>query len=119
LRSLVCVESTRYDLTTGTTSIEKRYFISSLPGTDAAGMLAAIRGHWKIENQLHWSLDINYREDECRIRQGHAPEHFSRLKRLSQNMLKMDKSTRAGIHSKRLRCGWDHDYLLKILATDF
>jgi predicted transposase YbfD/YdcC len=119
LRSLVCVESTRHDLTTGTTSIEKRYFISSLPGADAAGMQAATRGHWKIENKLHWSLDINYREDECRIRKGHAPENFSRLKRLSQNMLKMDKSTKVGIHSKRLRCGWDHDYLLKILATAF
>lgn len=119
LRSLVCVESTRHDLTSGKTSVEKRYFISSLPGTDAAGMLAAIRGHWEIENKLHWSLDINYREDECRIRKGHAPENFSRLKRLSQNILKMDKSTNAGIHSKRLRCAWDHAYLLNILTSAF
>jgi len=79
-------------------------------------MLAATRGHWGVENQMHWCLDMSFREDESRIRSGHAAENFSRLRRLAINLLKAETSIKAGLAGKRLTCGWDHDYLLKVLA---
>lgn len=115
LRSVVVVESTR--CIGIETSTERRYYISSLDGTDAARFAAAIRGHWGIENQLHWTLDMAFREDDCRIRSGHAAENFSRLRRIALNLLKSDKTIRVGLKAKRLRAGWDHDYLLKVLQV--
>lgn len=115
LRSFVAVESTR---TLGAiTTTERRYYISSLSGTDAAALARAVRGHWGIENQLHWALDMAFREDESRIRRGHSAENFSRLRRIALNLLKKEKSIRVGIKAKRLRAGWDHDYLLRVIQT--
>jgi predicted transposase YbfD/YdcC len=114
LRSLIRVRAKR---TVGDqTTEEDHYYISSLPANDPAALLAYIRGHWGIENNVHWSLDINFREDDCRIRQGHAAENFSRLNRLALNLLTAEKTNAVGIKTKRLCCGWDHDYLLKVLA---
>jgi len=115
LRSFAVVESTRMIGTKTTT--ERRYYISSLSGTDAAEMARAVRGHWRIENQLHWSLDMAFREDECRIRRGRGAENFSRLRRIALNLLKKEKTLRIGIKAKRLRAGWDHDYLLRVIQT--
>jgi predicted transposase YbfD/YdcC len=114
LRSLIRVQAKR--ILHGQTSQEYRYYISSLPAHDAAKLLDYIRGHWGIENRLHWSLDVNFREDDRRIRQGHGAENFSRLSRIALNLLKAETTCKVGIKSKRLRCGWDHDYLLKVLT---
>jgi predicted transposase YbfD/YdcC len=95
---------------------ERRYFISSLGGLDAARVAAAVRGHWSVENNLHWQLDVSFREDDRRIRKGHGAENFSRLCRIALNLLKIDKSLKAGIQSKRLNAGWDHDYLLRLIS---
>jgi predicted transposase YbfD/YdcC len=114
LRSLIRVQAKR---TIGEeTSAEHRYYISDLPPDNASQLLAYIRGHWGVENTLHWSLDINFREDERRIRQGHAAENFARLSRIALNLLKAEKTNDGGIKTKRLCCGWDHDYLLKVLT---
>jgi predicted transposase YbfD/YdcC len=114
LHSLIRVQAKR---TVGQeTSTEYRYYISDLSLSDAPGLLAYIRGHWGIENNVHWSLDLNFREDERRIRQGHAAENFSRLSRLALNLLQAETTLKVGIHTKRLCCGWDHDYLLKVLT---
>ena len=115
LKSVAVVECTR-QVMGGKTSTERRYYISSLPGDNAAAMLAAVRGHWGVENSVHWCLDVSFREDECRIRTGHAAENFSRLRRLSLNLLKADTTVKVGIATKRLNCGWDSNYLLKVLA---
>lgn len=104
LRSIAVVESIRRIGVEEST--ERRYYISSLDGTDAAHIAAAIRGHWGIENQLHWTLDMAFREDECRIRSGHAAENFSRLRRIALNLLKSEKTLRIGLKVKRLRAGW-------------
>ena len=114
LRSLIRVQAKR--TVRSETSDEYRYYITDLPADNASGLLAYIRGHWGIENTLHWSLDINFREDERRIRQGHAAENFARLSRIALNLLKAEKTNDGGIKTKRLCCGWDHDYLLKVLT---
>ena len=115
LRSIAVVESQRELL--GQTSGERRYYISSLSGTDAQAMAAAIRGHWGIENRLHWQLDVSFNEDQCRVRKGHAAENLSRLRRMALNLLKQEKSVKVGIKAKRLKAGWNHDYLLKVLQV--
>lgn len=115
LASLAMVESTRE--TKGEKVIHRRYYISSLKGTDAAAMAQHIRGHWSVENNLHWQLDVSFREDERRIRKGYAAENFSRLCRIALNRLKSDKTAKVGIKTKRLKAGWDDYYLFKLLTT--
>lgn len=95
---------------------ERRYYISSIGALDAQRMLERIRGHWGVENSLHWRLDVSFDEDRRRIRSGHSAENFSRLSRIALNLLKRERTNPHGIKTKRLRCGWDHDYLLKVLT---
>jgi len=116
LRSLARVEARR--TVNGKTSREFRYYISTLDGQDPTRMLELARGHWGVENSLHWSLDVSFREDDCRIRQGHAAENFSRLNRIALNLLKAETQQKVGIKTKRLCAGWDHDYLLKLLTRE-
>ncbi len=86
LHSVVCVERRRQ--IGDEVSLERHYYISSLPGRNAAEMSRKIRLHWGVENRLHWCLDVQMNEDACRIRQGHAAENFSRLRRMALNQLK-------------------------------
>jgi len=115
LASLILVESTR-EVETEKEAF-RRYYISSLKGTDATAMARHIRGHWSVENNLHWQLDVSFREDERRIRKGYAAENFSRLCRIALNRLKSDKTAKVGIKTKRLKAGWDEYYLFKLLTT--
>jgi len=118
LRSLIVVESTRQVNGNERPSVERHYYISSLDRRTKAKRLAEyIRGHWSVENNLHWQLDVSFREDERRIRKGHGAENFSRLCRMALNMLKNETSQKTGIAIKRLSCGWDNDYLLKVLQA--
>jgi len=115
VNSFVCVESRR-DVA-GKTSTERRYYLSSLDGRDAQAMLKAVRSHWGIENRLHWSLDVTFHEDACRVRVGHSAEHLARFRRLALSLLKQENTFKAGLKRKRLRCALDHNYLLRVLAT--
>jgi predicted transposase YbfD/YdcC len=94
---------------------ERRYFISSLPGTNPQAIAQAVRNHWRVENSLHWSLDVTFHEDQSRIRKGHAAENFSRLRRIALNLLKQNTTLKRGIKTKRLKAGWDEQYLCQIL----
>jgi predicted transposase YbfD/YdcC len=113
LRSLIRVQCQRN--VRGETSSEYHYYISSLSADDPEKLLRYIRGHWSVENKLHWSLDISFGDDDRRSRTGYGAENASRLARIALNALKSEKTLKASIKSKRLYCGWDHDYLLKVL----
>lgn len=114
LAAVVLVEATRR--INGKTSTERRYYIASNPTATARQAAESIRGHWGIENQLHWNLDMSFDEDQSRIRKDHAAENFSRLRRIGLNLLGRETSQKVGIKSKRLLAGWDHDYLLGLLT---
>ncbi|MHC4260517.1 MAG: ISAs1 family transposase [Planctomycetota bacterium] len=98
------------------TSVEYRYYISSLPG-DPQHLLQIIRQHWGIENKLHWVLDVAFGEDLCRVRRGYGPQNFAVLRHIALNLLKQEFSDKRGIHNKRLRAGWDEAYLELVLAS--
>ncbi len=113
LKSIIMVESVREVIGQAATT-ERRYFISSL-ASDAKEALRCVRGHWAIENSLHWVLDVAFREDACRIREKNAAENMAMLRHLVLNLLKQEKSCKRGIKTKRLKAGWDESYLLKVL----
>lgn len=100
----------------GAVSEETRYYLSTLPG-DARQFAEAVREHWGIENVEHWVLDIAFREDESRVRVGHAAQNFGVLRRLALNLLRHETTAKVGIKARRLKAGWDEQYLLRILFS--
>lgn len=112
LRSFGMVESQR-DIN-GVVTREVRFFLSSLAG-DAKNFARAVRGHWSVENSLHWSLDVCFAEDACRIRAGYASENMAILRHITLNVLKNDTSKKRGIKGKQKNAAWDHSYLLSLL----
>ncbi len=98
-----------------TLSRETRYFISSL-ASSAQEMIHAVRGHWGIENGLHWVLDVTFREDDSRVRKDHAPENFAILRHIALNALNRSRNGKESIKTMRLRAGWDEAYLEKLLC---
>lgn len=116
LQCLLAVECTRE--IGDQRSTETHYYISSLDRRRTARKLAGYaRGHWSVENNLHWQLDVSFNEDQSRSRKGHGAENFSRLRRMALNLLERETSVKAGIKAKRKCCGWNPEYLLKVLTT--
>jgi predicted transposase YbfD/YdcC len=114
LNSLIMVVARRE--VKGQASTEQRYYISSL-APDAKQAAEVIRSHWSIEKSLHWVLDVAFREDDSRVRVGHAPENLALVRKLTHNLLQQETTLKRGIKTKRLRAGWDRSYLLKILGV--
>lgn len=98
----------------GKESVDVRYYISSkyLSGRRFA---EAVRGHWSIENRLHWQLDVTFQEDQCRIRKGHADTNFSILRRTALSLLKNERTAKVGVKNKRLIAGWNEAYMEKVV----
>jgi predicted transposase YbfD/YdcC len=98
----------------GRASMETRYYILSRLIT-VQEFAAAVRGHWGIENNLHWQLDVSFREDECRVCRDHAPANLSVIRRFALGLLKRETSCRKGIEIKRIKCAGNDDYREKVL----
>jgi predicted transposase YbfD/YdcC len=98
----------------GRTSLEGRYYILSRR-LSAEEFAEAVRGHWGIENNLHWQLDVSFREDACRVRRDQAPANLSVIRRFTLGLLKREMGCRRGIETKRLKCAANDEYREKVL----
>lgn len=117
LKTIGCVESSR-QVDDHPPTIEQRYYLLSLP-LDASQFAAAVRGHWGIENQLHWILDVAFREDRARSTSGYAGENLAVIRHIALNLLTQEKSAKGGIQARRHKAGWDDRYLEKIFSHAF
>ncbi len=113
LTSIGMVESLRK--VKGKTSIERRYFLSSLP-LNAQRFAKAVRGHWGIENALHWSLDVTFREDDSRARTKNAAQNVASLRRIAINLIKKDRTQNCSQRSKRFLASIDPKFLNHLLG---
>lgn len=111
LRRIGMVEATR--TLAGETTVEQRFYLTSLQ-PDAQQFARAVRNHWGIENKLHWTLDVTFREDQSRLRTGHGPENFAVLRHIALNLLRQEPTPKS-LPRKRLTCALNPNYLLKVL----
>ena len=114
LRSIALIRAERR--LNGKITHEKRFYISCREN-NAKFMLRLTRGHWGIENSLHWVLDVAFHEDHSRIRNGNAPQNMAVLRHMAINLLKQEQSAKVGIKTKRFKCALDESYLLKVLQA--
>ena len=97
---------------------DDRFYIASLVRS-AETFATMIRQHWQIENTLHWSLDVTFNEDRCRIRKEHAPENIAALRHIALNLLRQEQSHQISLRQKRLLCCLDEHYLLTVLSGEY
>jgi len=113
LQSVGLVESVRKIGTETTTN--KRYYLNSF-SSNAQLLAHAVRRHWGVENNVHWLLDVAFREDDCPVHSDYAPENLSQLRKMSLNLLSREKTAKIGVANKRLKAAWDNNYLAKVLG---
>ena len=112
LRSVAVVEATRE--VRGQVSTQRRYYLTSL-SADAVRLAGAVRGHWEVENCVHWVLDVQLSEDTCVLRQTHAVQNLATLRVLTLNILRRDQTHKVGVRAKQKAAGWSSPYLLHLL----
>jgi predicted transposase YbfD/YdcC len=119
IKGMILVERERenYGEFTGQASVQRCFYITSLPKTTAADLAGYIRGHWAVENRLHWHLDVTFNEDQQRIRVGYGAENYSRINRIGLNLIKRDRTVKASIRCKRIRAASNNDYLLALFRS--
>ncbi len=114
LRSIIAITATRE--TDNKVTEEIRYFISSLDANDPERLERVVRAHWAIENNLHWVLDIAFDKDSNRTRKGHSAANLAVIRHIALNLIKAEKTSKVGIKTKRLKAGWDNEYLLRVIG---
>lgn len=114
LQTIVMVERTRHLWNKVTHQVQ--FYLSSLPA-DAQNLGNAIRTHWGIENQVHWTLDVTFNEDHCRIRSYHSPRNFALLRRMALNALNQEKSLKRSLRQKMKRAAMNNDYMMTVLQS--
>lgn len=114
VQSVTMIEARCEPAAGGSASVERRYFLSSLP-PDAARLLQVARGHWAIENNLHWMLDVHFDEDRCRVRKDHAPLNLATVRRVALSLAKRDTQSKTSVRLRLKRAGWDDAYLFHLL----
>lgn len=116
LKSIGMVESQRHigDKVT----VDRRYFICSLNETDDL-FAKAVRRHWSVENELHWVLDVSFREDHSAIRRDNGAENMAKTRHITLNMLRQEKTCKKGMKAKRFKAALDSDYVEKVISTVF
>lgn len=112
--SVIMIDRVRH--TAQRTQQEQHYYLSSLP-PKVQTLHYAIRQHWRVENDLHWCLDVSFREDQCRIRDLQAAENVAMVRRMALQLLKRQPGETVGLPIRRLRAGWDNTYLVQVLST--
>src|SRR5262249_42833018 len=115
LQTVLVVETIRMAHQHAPITSAYRFYLASLVRS-ATTFVTMIRQHWDIENKLHWSLDVTFNEDRCRIRKDHAAENMVALRHMALNLLRQASSRRLSLRQKRLLCGLDEHYLLKVIA---
>lgn len=118
LHTVLAVEAIRGVNGSGKVQAEIRYFLSSFTG-DEQVLAQVIRRHGSIENNLHWVLDVTFREDGSRVRDPTAVRNFALLCKIAINRVGQDRSTKTSIRGKRKKVAWDNDYMLQLLQTNF
>ena len=113
LRTIIVVERTRH--LWNKITHEVNFYLSSLPA-DAQFLGRIIRQHWGIENQVHWVLDVTFREDGCRIRSGYSPHNFALLRRLALNALRQETTLQRSLRQKQKRAAMSNDYMMSVLS---
>lgn len=126
LRGIVCVEGKRLDFATGRQSVQRRHYLTSLDPRQvgAAHLGELVRGHWSIENNLHWCLDVSFGDDAARVRKDHGPANLALIKRHALGLLKRAipkastplKAQRTSLKTRRFLCGLDDAYLIRTLT---
>jgi predicted transposase YbfD/YdcC len=114
LRSIGMVESQR--TVNGITSTERRYYLLSLQN-DIHKFAESVRNHWSIENQLHWILDVGFKEDASQCCRGFSAENLAVIRHIGLNLLSRDKKSKVGVKAKRLKAGWNNNYLKSVLEA--
>ena len=113
LQSIGLIESVRK--IDGETTTNKRYYLNSF-SSDAQRLAHAVRSHWGVENNVHWVLDVAFKEDDCSAHSDHAPENLSQLRKMALNILSREKNAKVGVANKRLKAAWDNNYLARVLG---
>jgi predicted transposase YbfD/YdcC len=98
------------------TTREVQFYLTSLD-CDACKLGQAICLHWSVENGLHWTLDVTFNEDACRVRTGHAPQNLSLLRRIALNALNLEQSFKGSTRQKSNRAAMDNNYMLMYMLT--
>ena len=117
LNTIISIESQRTRLQSGETHTEQRFYISSLQSTPEQ-FNELIRSHWTIENNLHWCLDVVFKEDGSTKEAGNAAENFSMINKAALSILKNHKPSKTSLKRKRLKCEWSNEYLETLLYKE-